>query len=650
MFASLQVHLTQLTFHGLLSWYVLTYYWSWAMSLLAGLLLPVIYFDKPDKVEEDSITRRALIAVSVLLILLGTLSPVTVPWLMNTLQSSYAMDPFSLSYPLLDDFAIVLVLVGIVVHVIVRRRFEPAINRLLLRFNQKTHLARDSRTDVRTIRDHLPDTMDYDPEQYIDLKKGVFVGLDVHQQPQYIPLSDIQKQHCGFIGTTGSGKGVASGLILYQLILAGEGAFVLDPKNDEWAPHLMRYACEKAGKPFHLINLNEKVPQLDLLAGTDTDQIEELLVAGFSLAEKGDNSDFYRIDDRKAARKSPVLASDYERGSLERLFQSDYVQSIEDNIKAFYGKLEELSLVTSVNAVGGVNLNRIYEEGGCCYIIGSMRNAKILIAQKMILIRLLQIAETRDRIHSKPRPIAIFLDELKYHISRPAMEGLGAARDKGVHIFLAFQSIPDLKDCPADLSGEAVVGSVVENTKFKLVYRLQDPDTAEWIAKMSGTILVDDETRYIESSKALSEKVELKRNIRMAERAFVDENMLQNLPDKVSYIFTTNDVPKPSLVSPVMVKKRDLSLATLSIVEPVIHKEQYHDEPVTESPTRPHDHASDAPTLPNLDEPMDLMAHALDDDESDFTLDSMRLDEAPIDPHEQQAMLDALDQDMEEHR
>ena len=419
MFSSLQLHLTQLTFHGLLSWYVATYYWSWAMSLLAGLLLPVIYLDKPDKVEDDSLIRRALIAVSVLLILLGTLSPVTVPWLMNTLQSSYAIDPFTLIYPLWDDFSIVLVLVGVVVHVIVRRRFEPAINRLLLRFNQKTHLARDTRTDVRTIRDHLPDTMDYDPEQYIDLKKGVFVGLDVLQKPQYIPLEDIQKQHCGFIGTTGSGKGVASGLILYQLILAGEGAFVLDPKNDEWAPHLMRYACEKAGKPFHLINLNEKVPQLDLLAGTDTDQIEELLVAGFSLAEKGDNSDFYRIDDRKAARKSPVLASEYERGSLERLFQSDYVQSIEDNIKAFYGKLEELSLVTSVNAVGGVNLSSIYEEGGCCYIIGSMRNAKILIAQKMILIRLLQIAETSDRIHSKPRPIAIFLDELKYHATHP---------------------------------------------------------------------------------------------------------------------------------------------------------------------------------------------------------------------------------------
>lgn len=36
------------------------------------------------------------------------------------------------------------------------------------------------------------------------------------------------------------------------------------------------------------------------------------------------------------------------------------------------------------------------------------------------------------------------------------------------------QSIADLKDCPADLKGDAVVGAVVENAKFKLVYRVMD--------------------------------------------------------------------------------------------------------------------------------------------------------------------------------
>ncbi len=538
--------------------YLLTYYGGWIMSLVSGLLLPIVYFDKPEKSEQDTVLRRTLVVLSLLLFVFGTLANLTVPALSEWVQRSRFDQVVDLYYPWSSYFYLPLFLLGMGLHIYLRRTFTPFINRLKQRLTKKTKMARDERTDVRTVKDFLPDTVMYNPEQYIDLNKGVFVGLDREHQPQYIPLADLQKQHADIIGTTGAGKGVASGLILYQLIQAGEGVFVMDPKNDEWAPHLMKYACEKAGQPFYLIDLNKKAPQLDLLANASPEEIEELMVAGFSFAEKGDIADFYRIDDRKAAREAPLKANDEERRSFKNLFHSNYVQGLRDTVKAFFGKLEEISLVESVNAIDGMQLHDIFNQGGCCYIIGSMRNSKILITQKMILIRLFQIAETRDRVHSKPRPIAIFLDELKYHISKPAMEGLGAARDKGVHMFLAHQSIADLKDCPADLNGDAVVGAVVENTKFKLVYRLQDPDTAKWVSEMSGTILVDDETRYVEANKSLSEVVDDKRNIRLAERQFVDTNMLLNLPSFVSYIFTTNDVPKPSLIAPIKVKKQQL--------------------------------------------------------------------------------------------
>lgn len=144
---------------------------------------------------------------------------------------------------------------------------------------------------------------------------------------------------------------------------------------------------------------------------------------------------------------------------------------------------------------------------------------------------------------------------MKYHLSKPALEGLGAARDKGVHILMAHQSIADLRDCPADLNGDAVVGAVVENCKFKLVYKLQDPDTAEWIARMSGTILVDDESRKVTTTAVLTEKVDNERMLRQAESYYIDSNMLQNLPKFVSYIFSQNALAFPSLISPLKVKK-----------------------------------------------------------------------------------------------
>lgn len=558
MFESIEFALFKIAILTGSALYSFTDSWGWLLSLLAGIGLPTIYFDKPKTEREETITRRALIAVSVLFFIFGTLSNITIPWVLIWIQSAQLDHVITVNYSWRAYLLWPSLFVGITLHIVARRQLSPLKNKIKTDLTKKSALVREERTDVRNIRQFLPETMEYDPLDYIDLSKGMFVGLDRHQQPQYIPTADWQKQHADILGTTGAGKGVASGMLLYQSIMADEGVFVLDPKNDEWAPHLFRYACEQAGKPFNLIDLNRKEYQLDLFADINEDQIEELLVAGLSLAEKGDIADFYRIDDRKAARETPRLANEEEMRSIEGLFNSEYVQSISDNIKAFYGKMEELALVQSINAIGGLNLKDIFDHGGCCYIIGSLRNSKIIIAQRMILIRLFQLAEERDRVKSKPRPIAIFLDELKYHLSKAALEGLGAARDKGVHIIMAHQSVADLKDCPADLNGEAVVGAVVENTKFKLVYKLQDPETAEWVSKMSGTILVDDETRQIESSRVLTENVSTDRSVRLAERYFVDTNMLQSLPNGVSYIFTPSEPPRPSLISPIKVKKETL--------------------------------------------------------------------------------------------
>ncbi|MGF8915284.1 type IV secretion system DNA-binding domain-containing protein, partial [Klebsiella pneumoniae] len=325
-----------------------------------------------------------------------------------------------------------------------------------------------------------------------------------------------------------------------------------------------RKACEDAGKPFALIDLRKQQYQLNLIEDITPDELEELFVAGFSLAEKGQESDFYRIDDRKAARIAAQFVSDNPSTTIRDVYNGDYVQSIAEKIKAFFGKIEELALLNAINSPEGFSLKHIFDEGGCCYVVGSMRNSKIITAQRMLLVRLYQLAEKRDRVIDVPRPIAVYLSELKYHLSRSALEGLGAARDKGVHIIMDHQSIADLKDCPADLKGDAVVGAVVENAKFKLVYRVMDPDTAEWVARMSGTILVDDELRKAKTDNMLTETIDSERTIRQAERFFIDSNMILNLPDFVSFIFTTKTLPSASLISPIKVRKRQLKTFSVS--------------------------------------------------------------------------------------
>nr|HCI8757327.1 type IV secretory system conjugative DNA transfer family protein [Klebsiella pneumoniae] len=522
------------------------------LALLAGLTMPFFASMKSDERQKAPLWKRLIIAFSLLCFLSGTLAPIVI----GSFQWLYKTRLTSDNTVLVWSVRIAFTVTGIIFHIMLRRVFTPELDKIKKHLVKKTTLERELRTDVRTVKSLLPETLHYDPLDYIDLNKGIFTGMDRENEPMYLPLKDWQKQHADIIGTTGAGKGVATGILLYQSILAGEGVFVMDPKDDEWAPHLYRKACEDAGKPFALIDLRKQQYQLNLIEDITPDELEELFVAGFSLAEKGQESDFYRIDDRKAARMAAQFVSDNPSTTIRDVYNGDYVQGIAEKIKAFFGKIEELALLNAINSPEGFSLKKIFDEGGCCYVIGSMRNSKIITAQRMLLVRLYQLAERRERVTDVPRPIAIYLSELKYHLSRPALEGLGAARDKGVHIIMDHQSIADLKDCPADLKGDAVVGAVVENAKYKMVYRVMDPDTADWIARMSGTILVDDELRKAKTDNMLTETIDSERTIRQAERFFIDSNMILNLPDFVSFIFTTTTLPSASLISPIKVRKR----------------------------------------------------------------------------------------------
>ncbi|ELZ2109059.1 type IV secretion system DNA-binding domain-containing protein [Salmonella enterica] len=525
------------------------------LSLLAGLTLPFIFHLPREDRKNAPFWLKSVACMSIFFFISGTLSPLTIQGL------SYFFKPLDnniLFRVPLWIMTVTFTAAGLIFHIAARRLLAGEIDNFKHRLIKKSKLERNTRTDVRKVKELLPDSTEYNPLDYIDLNKGVFIGLNKDDQPQYITIKEFRTQHAAIIGTTGSGKGVTATVLLYQAILSGEAVFVEDPKDDEWAPHVLREACKKAGKKFTLINLNKLNFQLDLLADISHEQLEELFNAGFSLAKKGEASDFYRIKDRRAARNTAAI---HEKGmTLRDLFNTDFVQSLREDVPAFFGELEEIALVNSINATNGFSLKEVFDEGGCCYIIGSTRNQKIISAQRMILTRLIQIAETRDRINSTPRTVAIFLDELKYHLSRPALEGLGTARDKGVHIFMAFQATDDLRDCPSDLNGDSVIGAVIENAKFKLIYKIQNPETAEWAARMTGSILVDDEMRKVRTDLSLTEKVDTDRMIRQAESYYVDSNMFLNLPEKVGFVFTSTELPRATKMFQVQVRKENIEL------------------------------------------------------------------------------------------
>lgn len=417
------------------------------------------------------------------------------------------------------------------------RYLSPLLDSLKQRFTKASTLERNRRTDIRKISSHLPNNQQrYDPRRYFNTRKGIFLGLDEHKRPIYIPREKWLKSHVDVLGTTGSGKGVAGGVALTQAVSQGEAVVILDPKNDEFLPHVMFQAAEEAGVPFVFIDLLADIPQWNPIQGKTAREIEELFSAGFSLGEKGTDADFYRLDDRRAARiLSELLPS--PRPTIADAYRLLITQQpdIAENGKKFAFDLEELGMIPATNTAEGIDLAAFIRDGGVIYVRGSMRNPSILKLQRIFVLSVIQIIEARQR--ETARPVALFLDEFKYLISRQTLEALGAIRDKRAHVIIAHQSLGDLRDCPADLDPETVVASVNENCALKISYAVKDPDTADWLARMSGQILVDDEIRQMKTNVGLAETRENGRTLRQAERPLIDTNMLQALPERCAVLF-----------------------------------------------------------------------------------------------------------------
>lgn len=57
--------------------------------------------------------------------------------------------------------------------------------------------------------------------------------------------------------------------------------------------------------------------------------------------------------------------------------------------------------LAAINAVDGLDLDTIIADGAAVYVIGSTRNSAVIAAQRMLLVKLIQIAERRENRRRK---------------------------------------------------------------------------------------------------------------------------------------------------------------------------------------------------------------------------------------------------------
>lgn len=321
----------------------------------------------------------------------------------------------------------------------------------------------------------------FDPVRFIDLRKGIWIGLDERRRPVYIPHSALLKNHIQLIGESGTGKSSTAGVIQSQALQAGESVIIFDPKDDEFLAGVLAQAASQAGRRAHLLDLRPSAPpQLNPLVGCSETEVEELLNAALELGKTGNPGvDFYRAGDREAA----LSAARLDPSSIPDLLRkAGGIAEITER-QNFWRELRQLASIPAICARNGLDLAKAIADGDLIYIIGSTTNDRVFLAQRLLLQRVLQIITSRPR--EGARAVSLMLDELKYLLSAPALRALGTVRDRNCHLVLAHQSLGDLDDC-GSLSPVAVRGAVQGNTGLKFVYRVQHAETCAEFEALAG--------------------------------------------------------------------------------------------------------------------------------------------------------------------
>lgn len=338
----------------------------------------------------------------------------------------------------------------------------------------------------------------FDTKKFIDINKGIFIGLEAGsksnqlQTPIYIPCLMFSQTHAQILGSSGSGKGIALGVLGYQFILNHESLIVFDPKGDARLPLVLSEAASLRGAHFIHIDLQASaVCQFNLLEDANALEIEEILVAGLGLQPSAGEGNYYRGIDQDAAEQVSKMACDNKLIQIVTLpvlleiAQFNKKLSKADN---FVRRLRQVCELAVIQTSHPIEIKKHIEQASVIYIRGSTDNHRVKMLQTMLLIRILQIIKSRPRgghLSNPFKPVCMILDEFKHILSPVALDMLGVVREMGCHALLAHQSLADLGSC-AGLPRKDVEPVVVDNSTIKLIFRIGDDQAARGFAEKSG--------------------------------------------------------------------------------------------------------------------------------------------------------------------
>ena len=275
------------------------------------------------------------------------------------------------------------------------------------------------------------------------------------------------------------------------------------------------------------------------------------------IMDTGRDSDFYRLKDRKAAMAASQLAGEAKNIPHLRQLMLQIHPKLMKEAAAFADKLELLSRIAAVRTSDGVDIKKAIENGDCIYIIGSTNRPQIIMLQKMILLRIKQVVERRNKLESQ-RHLTMFIDETKYFLTRPFLETLAMIRDTGCNIALAHQAFSDLYDVSQDINPKSCYGTVMSNTNIKIIYQQNEPDDQIKAASLTGDKNIIRESKEVLNNEGMGKVVDTDRRHEMTAKEYLySRNFFAVLKPRIGVI-TGLGIAKLFFTSSIKVDKQEL--------------------------------------------------------------------------------------------
>lgn len=398
----------------------------------------------------------------------------------------------------------------------------------------------DELSDIRVEGKKIKE-MNFQPQKYYK-ENAIFYGLDEKGKPIYDSIGKWQSRHQRWVGPTQTGKGVGLGVQLDQAIRKGYNTWFFDQKPDKHAFAIMKKACEETGRKLITLDLNPegKGKYNPFLGGSRRDRLSRLYYA-FGLKDTGEQSDFYKVTERDII----TAFKDWD-GSLRNLKERLSEPEVVELVKRTRSYITEwLSISTfDVKNRAGFSVDRSIIENPVVYIRGNLDDELITMAMTVLLVELMQTIKRLDQAGEKIAHSTVVVDELAFLVNEKIADSLATIAGFGTNMILTYQSEGDLLN-PKDktLDGKAISTRIKVNTKTAVYYMAADYETAEMMAKESGTI--NKKTTFSQDVKVgryAEETWEDGRSIKTEAENLVTENAAKMLPERVGYLYRPNEL------------------------------------------------------------------------------------------------------------